>query len=275
MTRRGYFPVPDELTDNDQFVLFQENQILVRGDNFVWSRSELELILPANLEILLIDTQAGVPVIAINAKTDITQLLQAERRSLRSLFALDDDRAFTMAGKANQVLEWYVSHRYCGVCGCATKHHPSQRALLCPNCQQQFFPRINPCAIMLVVRGDEILLARNARFKTGYFSCLAGFIEVGETPEQTVAREIMEEVGIEVENIRYAKSQSWPFPSQLMLGFYADYKSGDIVPEVDEIEEADWFRIDRLPPVPPAKISVAGELIQDYVSASLRSRFEK
>lgn len=269
MTQRNFFPGPDELTDSDQFVLFHERQVLVRGDSFVWSRSELEMILPDDIEILLIDDHAGKSVIAINTKSDVSHLIHAERRPLRSLLNSEDERAFSMAGKANQIMEWYASHRFCGVCGCPTEHHPAQRALVCPACQQQFFPRINPCAIMLVVNGDEILLARNARFKSGYYSCLAGFIEVGETPEQTVVRETREEVGVEVENVRYAKSQSWPFPSQLMLGFYADYKSGEIVPDAVEIEDAGWFPVDRLPPVPPANISVAGELIQDYVASKL------
>ena len=118
---------------------------------------------------------------------------------------------------------------------------------------------------MLVVDGRRILLARNARYRTGFYSCLAGFIEVGESAEDTVKREVMEEVGVEVENIRYFKSQSWPFPSQLMLGFFADYVSGDIVPEPGEIEEADWYDIDDLPNIPAANISVAGQLIEHYV----------
>ena len=118
---------------------------------------------------------------------------------------------------------------------------------------------------MLVVDGERILLARNARYRTGFYSCLAGFIEVGESAEDTVKREVKEEVGVEVNNIRYFKSQSWPFPSQLMLGFFANYESGDIVPEPGEIEEAGWYDIDNLPKVPSAQISVAGELIEHYV----------
>ena len=110
----------------------------------------------------------------------------------------------------------------------------------------------------------EILLARSSRFRSGFFSCLAGFIEVGETAECTVHREIKEEVGILVDNVRYIKSQSWPFPSQLMLGFHADYVSGEIVVEPTELEEAAWFDIADLPSVPSAEISVAGELIQLY-----------
>jgi NAD+ diphosphatase len=110
------------------------------------------------------------------------------------------------------------------------------------------------------------LLARSARFRSGFFSCLAGFIEVGESAEDTVLREVKEEVGILVNNIRYLKSQSWPFPSQLMLGFIADYQSGEIVPEPGEIEEAGWYDIDNLPNVPIPGISVAGELIEHYVA---------
>ena len=107
-------------------------------------------------------------------------------------------------------------------------------------------------------------MARSARFKTGFFSCLAGFIEVGETAEETVSREIKEEVGLKVENIRYIKSQSWPFPSQLMLGYHADYREGDITPDPTEIEEADWFDVNNLPATPSPSVSVAGELIQIY-----------
>jgi NAD+ diphosphatase len=116
-----------------------------------------------------------------------------------------------------------------------------------------------------VVRGEQLLLARSSRFKTGFFSCLAGFVEIGETPEETVLREVKEEVGLEVENIRYIKSQSWPFPSQLMLGYIADYKSGEVIPEPEEIAEADWYSIEQLPSVPSAEISVAGELIQLFI----------
>jgi NAD+ diphosphatase len=121
--------------------------------------------------------------------------------------------------------------------------------------------------IVLVIRGNKMLLARSAKFKSEFYSCLAGFIEVGETPEETVSREVMEEVGLEVDNIRYIKSQSWPFPSQLMLGFFADYKAGNITPEPEEIAEADWYSIEQLPTVPSAEISVAGELIEQFVNS--------
>jgi NAD+ diphosphatase len=118
--------------------------------------------------------------------------------------------------------------------------------------------------IVLVTRGDQVLLARSSRPGAKFFSCLAGFMEIGETPEQTVAREVREEAGIEIENIRYVQSQSWPFPSQLMLGFFADYKSGDLNPDPQELSEADWFEVGNIAvPVAPS-LSVAGQLLEIY-----------
>ena len=118
---------------------------------------------------------------------------------------------------------------------------------------------------MLVTKDDQMLLAKSARFNANFYSCLAGFIEIGETPEQTVHREVMEEVNVKVKNIRYISSQSWPFPSQLMLGFLAEYESGEIIPEPTEIADAKWYDIDSLPNVPSEKISVAGKLIRTFI----------
>jgi len=271
MPQRSYFLDVDQLLETDRFVLFFEKQVVVREEQFVWTRAQMEPLLNRAFDFLMVEEGDESSVVAVHLKQDISSTLGAEIRSLRSLLFTQGDYAFTVAGKASQVLDWYSSHRYCGSCGAATIHHESQRAVFCANCNQQYFPRINPCAIVLVVRDDQLLLARSARFKTGFFSCLAGFVEVGETPEETVQREVREEVGIEVGNIRYIKSQSWPFPSQLMLGYIADYKSGDIIPEPEEIAEAGWYSIDQLPSVPSPDISVAGELIQLFI-AEVRSR---
>jgi|TARA_B110000438_G_C15807396_1_gene648066 NAD+ diphosphatase len=265
MNKRNYFPQAHQLVDSDKFVVLHKNKIFVRGDNFIWNRAEISVLLGPNAELLKIDEGKG-SYIAIHCKENVEGLIGGESRSLRSLLFGKSDDDFTVAGKASQILDWYNSHRFCGSCGTLTIQHESQRAVICESCKAQYFPRINPCVIMLVVRGNEILLARSARFKSGFFSCLAGFIEVGETAEDTVLREVKEEVGIEVQNIQYIKSQSWPFPSQLMLGYLAEYKSGDIVPEPGEIEEAGWYDVNNLPNAPAPGISVAGELIQLYVN---------
>ncbi len=128
--------------------------------------------------------------------------------------------------------------------------------MCCEQCATRQYPRLSPSMIVLVTRGDEILLARSPRFAPGVYSTLAGFVEPAESVEQCVIREVREEVGLEVGNLRYQGSQSWPFPHSLMLGFHAEYVGGEIVPQPEEIEDARWFALDALPPLPkPGSIS--------------------
>lgn len=157
---------------------------------------------------------------------------------------------FYLAGRAKQLLEWSRDHSYCGRCGCATVDHRSDRAKVCPECSWISYPRLSPSIIVLVRDGDRMLLARNTTWPQGRFSTLAGFVEPGESIEQTVHREVKEEVGIEITNLRYLGSQSWPFPNSLMLGFHADYDRGEIHFHDGEIAEARWFRFDEMPNVP-------------------------
>ncbi|TQV81294.1 NAD(+) diphosphatase [Exilibacterium tricleocarpae] len=184
---------------------------------------------------------------------------------LRSFLGRVDDALFEVLGRAQQVLNWHNDHRFCGRCGGATESHDAERAKLCRVCDLQFYPRLAPCVIAIITRGDECLLARNSRFPAGYYSVLAGFIEAGESAEQALFREVKEEVGIDIRNPRYFRSQPWPFPGQLMLGFHAQYAGGEIEVDDEEIEEAHWFRFDRLPSVPPAS-TLSGQLIQDFVA---------
>lgn len=260
----GYFFSKDSLSKEDRVLLFVGNRILVRNGEFLWRRDQIAE------EFIAQDTMIKVShgredFLVTRAPAGAESFLDAELSSLRSLLFGGDERAMLVAGKANQLLDWHASHQFCGFCGEKTIPDRSGQAFFCDACQHAFFPRINPCAIMLVVDGPRILLARNARYRTGFYSCLAGFIEVGESAEDTVRREVKEEVDLNVGAIRYYKSQSWPFPSQLMLGFYADYASGEIHPEPGEIEEAHWYDIHDLPAVPSANVSVAGELIEHYV----------
>ncbi len=264
MRSRCYFLTLEQAFDNDRFILFADDRVLVREDKLLWHKDEVKSHLLPDVECLVLGDEYHSVVVAHTDQRAVA-VLGAESRSLRSLLFGPGEIPFAMAGKAGQLLEWYRSHRFCGTCGSPTQAHQSERALHCSHCQRHYYPRINPCVIVLVVRGREMLLARSARYKSGFFSCLAGFIEVGESAEQTIHREVKEEVGVEVENIRYFKSQSWPFPSQLMLAYFADYKTGQIVPEPEEIEVADWFDVNDLPQVPSADVSVAGELIQHHV----------
>jgi NAD+ diphosphatase len=180
---------------------------------------------------------------------------------LRALFGAIDDSLFALAGRAFQIVDWDRSHQFCGCCGTPTQIKNNERSRECPKCGQVHYPRIAPAIMALVRRGRELLLARSPHFAPGMYSALAGFVEPGETLEQTLVREVREEVGIEVANIRYFASQPWPFPHSLMIAFNADYAGGEITPEPGEIEAADWFTLDRLPQALPGKISISRRLI--------------
>jgi NAD+ diphosphatase len=170
-----------------------------------------------------------------------------------------------IAGRAVQLVEWARTHRYCGRCGTETVSLDGERAMKCPACALLAFPRLAPAMITLVTRGDEALLARGVAFRAPMYSCLAGFVEPGESLEGAVVREVREEVGIEVTNVRYQGSQPWPFPHSLMVGFRADWASGDIVCDPTEILDAQWYTRDNLPPIPPA-ISIARKLIDAWLA---------
>lgn len=184
-----------------------------------------------------------------------------EATPLRDIFALAGDAAFALAGRATQLLDWRRQHRFCGQCGTPTVLKVSETAMQCPSCDLLAYPRISPAVMVLVRDGEKLLLARSPRFKPGVYSALAGFVEAGETLEQCAAREVREEVGIEIANLRYFHSQPWPFPNSLMVAFFADYAGGTITPEPSEIEAAAWFRPDALPPL-PAPVSIARRLIE-------------
>jgi NAD+ diphosphatase len=184
--------------------------------------------------------------------------------NVRHLYGAADESIFAMAGRATQVVEWATTHRYCGRCATPTERVASERCARCPACGLLAYPRITPAIIVLVRRGDEALLAHNSRAPAGWFSTLAGFVEIGESLEETLAREVREEVGVEVRAICYFGSQPWPFPHSLMVGFNADFAGGEIRVDGVEIVEARWFRFDALPPVPP-RLSIARQLIDAWV----------
>ncbi|MFV0276143.1 MAG: NAD(+) diphosphatase [Parahaliea sp.] len=190
--------------------------------------------------------------------------LRFVRGNLYSILGRVDEALFALAGRASQLLDWERDHRFCGRCGAVMEIDSAERAMRCRPCRSINYPRISPCIIVLVTRGEELLLARNANFPRSMYSTLAGFIEAGENVEQTLVREVREEVGVEVDNLRYFHSQSWPFPNQLMLGFFADYAGGEIVCDPAEIADAQWFHYRQLPQIPPSS-SVAGRLIRHYI----------
>lgn len=183
---------------------------------------------------------------------------------LRSQLAQADEQGFELFSRGAQIAVWHDHHRFCGHCGEPIFADAVELAKVCEACGLSVYPRISPCIIVLVVDGERCLLAHNFRFPAGRFSTLAGFIEAGESAEAAVAREVREEVGVEVCNIRYVASQAWPFPHSLMLGFFADYAGGEICPDGVEIGEAGWFTRDTLPDLPPP-FSISRQLIERFV----------
>lgn len=264
---------PENLTGERLWLVFQGARILLCDDaqnafpqlkNFSWLGME-----EVSRHYLGLCDGRGVFAVAVPEEAEAPPGYHFE--DLRRVLGQVDDALFGLAGRAIQILEWGRSHRFCGRCGVATVGHPQgERARVCPSCKFSSYPRINPCVIVAVTRGEEILLARATRFNRPMFSTLAGFIEAGETAEETLIREVQEEVGVIAGNPRYFGSQSWPFPGNLMLGFHADYVSGGIVLQEDEIAEADFFHYSQLPEIPPAG-SIAHALIMDFVERCRRA----
>jgi NAD+ diphosphatase len=190
---------------------------------------------------------------------------------LRTLFSVLDDAHFALAGRALQLVAWDRTHQFCGRCGERTEAHREERVRVCPRCKLSAYPRVAPAVMALVRRERELLLARSPHFPPGMYSALAGFVEPGESLEQCLAREVLEEVGVRVSNIRYFASQPWPFPHSLMIAFVCDWADGEIRPQAGEIEAAEWFEVLQLPKL-PSKISIARRLI-DAVSAEISGEF--
>lgn len=193
---------------------------------------------------------------------------------LRSLFARIEAGLYEAALTGVHLVKWDQNCRFCSRCGQAMRWRTDVRAKECAACGRLDFPRVSPAMIVLIEKGDELLLARSPRFPGAFFSVLAGFIEPGESLESAVHREVMEETGIAVKNIRYFGSQPWPFPDSLMVGFTAEYESGAITIDHEEIAEAGWYRIDNLPEL-PGKLSIARQLIDWFIARHLHTSGRK
>lgn len=191
---------------------------------------------------------------------------------LRQLYGRLPDQTYQAAGYGRQVAQWDGDHQYCGRCGRPMQNKADERAKICSGCAAVVFPRISPAVIMAVLRDNRILLARSTRFKKSrMFSVLAGYVEVGETLEACVRREVKEEVDIDVRNIRYFGSQPWHYSSALMVGFTAEYAGGEIAPDLTEIAEAGWFTADDLPDI-PGWGSIARQLIDWFAERGRNKR---
>jgi len=243
----------------DGVVALSEGHVLRPADGWLLPWSEVQPCLAEGMEPVFAGRLGEQRVYVTEVAADRLPE-HREAPHLREVLLNHDPTPATMIGTAAQVLQWWRDHRYCGRCGQLTGYHPAERARWCEACDIPWYARLAPCVIVVIRRGDEFLLARSSRVKRHFFSLIAGFVEPGESAEQAVAREVHEETGLSVTNIRYQNSQPWPFPHQLMLGYFADYTGGELVLQEDELAEAGWFRPGDLPPVPP-HTTIAGRLI--------------
>ena len=193
-----------------------------------------------------------------------------ELLGLRALILESDETAAAVAGQAFQLLEWERTHRHCGACGAPTVAHAADRALECPQCRLVFYPRISPVIMALVYRDNELLLTRKPGYAPGRYTVVAGFVEAGESLEQCLEREVLEEVGVRIRKPRYFGSQPWPFPNSLVMAFSAEWAGGEVVPDGTELEDARWFAVDELPEL-PEPVHISRQLIDDTL-ARLRAR---
>ncbi len=222
-----------------------------------------------NLEPLrtqYLGTLNGIPCYASEVTEHQVQDFGAEWsfQGLRQLFYALPEEMFALAGRAFQIIDWDRTHQYCGRCGHPTKQLAEERAKTCPQCHLTQYTRISPAIIVAIVKDDQLLLAHAPRFPNDLYSVVAGFVEPGETFEDCVRREVKEEVGIDVSDIRYFGSQPWPFPNSLMVGFTAKYAGGEICVDQNEITDAGWFRADNFPKL-PGTYSIARRLIDWFV----------
>jgi NAD+ diphosphatase len=215
-------------------------------------------------EPIMVGYWQGLPCYATDTRS-APENFDAELVPLRQVFGVAGPEAFAMAGRASQLIDWQLNHQYCGRCAHQTRLHDQDFAMHCDQCGLNSYPRISPAVMVLVRRQNELLLARSPHFKPGVFSALAGFVEAGETLEQCAMREVKEEVGIEISHLRYFSSQSWPFPNSLMVAFFAEYAGGELTPDPNEIEAADWFTLDALPRLPDP-VSIARRLIEGAIA---------
>ena len=257
--------------------VFQERNLLVRmageGADVLQGASAEELGLPIlrqqYLGHLHRDGQSNVHCYSAEADPATPLPDGVSSEGLRQLYTRLPDPFFQIAGRAVQIVDWDRTHQFCGRCGTPVESLPTERAKKCPACGLTNFPRLSPAIIIAVVRhteeGPRLLMARNHRFPAGRYSVIAGFVEPGESLEECAHREVMEEVGIAIKDVRYVASQPWPFPNSLMLGFTAEYAGGDFVLEEAEISEAGWFAADALPQLPPPP-SIARRLIDGFIA---------
>jgi len=247
------------IVQGDSLVLdaANENHSLIEGEMPPWAGS--------HFAPLFIGYWKGKPVRVLEIGTEQTIPAHCVADPLLLTFfheKLPDD-LLSLVGRAQQILAWERKSAVCPRCGGGSERIPGTWGKKCQACGYEHFPSIHPCTLVLVCRGEDVLLIRKAEWPPGYYSLPSGFCDFGESLEECARREVAEETGVTIGNLRYVGSQCWPFPGQLMVGFTADYAAGEIVVDREELEDAAWFRRDALPPSFSMK-SIAGWMMNRF-----------
>jgi len=259
--------IPEKLDEMSVIFCIKDGLLLIHKDKSQHSLPFLRDVseLTGNRsDWLYLGERDGMSCCCVGVDEGITPPDSFEFSDIRQLYSVLDLELWQLAGYARQIVDWDRNFTYCGRCGSATSYMKDERAKVCNACGLINYPRISPAIIVAVVRDGKILLAQGTRFRLPFYSVLAGFVEPAENLEECVVREVREEVGIEIENIRYFSSQPWPFPDSLMIAFFADYKAGEIAIEPVELIDAGWFAPDNLPDIPPEG-SVARKMINEFI----------
>jgi len=270
LDRKMHTPFPEPLPGSGLqpgWIITRNHEVLInKGGN------SLFLYLPIKDTDLIASTYLGISGNTVfyvaHCSNETTPPNGFKFVSLRDLFSISDEETSSHAAYAVQISEFNLDNRYCGRCGSNTHESSIERARICDSCGFIVYPKICPAIIVLIKKGDCILLARSPGFTTDMYSIIAGFVEAGETIESTVLREVKEEVGIAIKNLRYYASQSWPFPHSLMIGFVADHESGEIEIDNHEIEDAGWFSTYSMPLL-PGPYSIAGKMIEAFIRGEI------
>ncbi|PRX26896.1 NAD+ diphosphatase [Orenia metallireducens] len=254
-------------SDSAYWLLFSENQILLKFNNDIPAVPLINNRFVDNLNPIVTEflgTLDGVSCYVGLLESPNKLLNCLSFYGIRELYGVIGEDSFKLIGYAHQFINWSYDSQYCGRCGGPTENLKREKAKICSECNQIIFPRISPAIIVAITKDNEILLANSYRFSNKLYSVIAGFVEPGETLEECVRREVKEEVGIEVKNIEYFGSQPWPFPDSLMVAYTAEYASGEIVIDDEEIADARWFDVNSLPQI-PERVSIARRLIDCFI----------
>jgi NAD+ diphosphatase len=266
----------DTIYSNSKLIIFCDGKILYdqSQNNYCFGVNDLNslddyspyLCIGKNLDeyTYCIEVSAHKPVLGLFLDSNLVQFID-----FRNILSLLESESFQLISRASILSSWKRNNAFCSLCGLQTFFNAEESAFDCECSSSPNYPIISPCIITLIHNEDKILLGRSNFFPPDMYSTLAGFIEAGENAEEALVREVMEEVNVSVSEISYYHSQSWPFPSQLMLGYLCKYLEGEIELNDHELEDAQWFDINDLPIIPP-DTSISGQLIRSYISDRLR-----